>query len=229
MNKVLASLLMIGMVAAMAGAGTFAQFSDTETSKNNVITAGEIDLVVNGQNPLCSAVVEIDDIKPCWSQTFNKKVVVRNNPGYLYVNLTDIVNDTGVADFPDPDAGPVTNDPEYEAEGMTYDCATKEWTGDHAPVDDISTQIDYKVGLYTNNGGLPGTLIGSLYTYTTLNDAAAAGWIHLTNCGVAMNPGTKYWVVQTFHMNGDAGNEYQGDACTFTEQFKAEQTGDTTP
>lgn len=39
-----ASLLVIGLAATAAGAGTFAQFSDTETSATNVIQAGTLDL-----------------------------------------------------------------------------------------------------------------------------------------------------------------------------------------
>ncbi|MBU3967161.1 MAG: M73 family metallopeptidase [Euryarchaeota archaeon] len=45
MNKLLTSLLMIGVVAAMAGAATWANFSDIETSTGNTFTAGTLDLV----------------------------------------------------------------------------------------------------------------------------------------------------------------------------------------
>jgi len=58
MNKVLASLLMIGVVAAMAGAGTFAYYSDTATSVDNTFTAGTLDLVLydNGGIPVAMGV-----------------------------------------------------------------------------------------------------------------------------------------------------------------------------
>lgn len=43
---ILMSILMIGVVAIAAGAGTLAYFSDTETSTGNTFTAGTLDLVV---------------------------------------------------------------------------------------------------------------------------------------------------------------------------------------
>lgn len=48
MRKILIALLGVLLVAALAGAGTFAYFSDTETSEDNSFTAGTLDLVVGG-------------------------------------------------------------------------------------------------------------------------------------------------------------------------------------
>ncbi|RPF43055.1 camelysin [Thermodesulfitimonas autotrophica] len=44
MRKILIALLGVLLVAALAGAGTFAYFSDTETSTGNSFTAGTLDL-----------------------------------------------------------------------------------------------------------------------------------------------------------------------------------------
>ena len=46
-KKILISLSVIGAVAAIAVGGTIAYFSDTETSKGNTFTAGELDLLVD--------------------------------------------------------------------------------------------------------------------------------------------------------------------------------------
>jgi len=220
MNKVLASLLMIGVVAAMAGAGTFAAFTDLDTSVGNSITAGEIELAVNDNPALYDTVVEIGDIKPCWTFTVAKKVVLTNNPGFLYFNITDIVNSTG-----DTTYNGVSSEPEYEAEGMTYGAIG--WTGSHTPVDDVSTQIDYDVGLYSDEQG--NTAFGYTYSFSSLDAAVTA----MNSYGNKMLPmtstspmaaGTEYWVIQTFTMHGTAGNEYQGDKCEFTENFLAQQT-----
>lgn len=43
-KKMLLSLLVIGVVSVSAGAGTWAYFSDTETSEDNTFTAGTLDL-----------------------------------------------------------------------------------------------------------------------------------------------------------------------------------------
>lgn len=47
MRKILTSIMVIGIVATMLGAGTFAIFSDTETSTGNTFTAGTLDLKVD--------------------------------------------------------------------------------------------------------------------------------------------------------------------------------------
>lgn len=47
-RKVIISLVVIGVAAAFAGAGTMAFFSDTETSSNNTVSAGTLDMKVNG-------------------------------------------------------------------------------------------------------------------------------------------------------------------------------------
>jgi predicted ribosomally synthesized peptide with SipW-like signal peptide len=43
-KKILVSMMVIGLVAALAGAGLYAYFSDTETSSGNTFTAGTLDL-----------------------------------------------------------------------------------------------------------------------------------------------------------------------------------------
>jgi len=46
-KKILISLSVIGLVAAIVVGGTIAYFSDTETSTGNTFTAGAIDLKVD--------------------------------------------------------------------------------------------------------------------------------------------------------------------------------------
>ncbi len=95
MNKVLASLLMIGMVAAMAGAGTFAYYVDTETSVGNTFTAGTLDLEVNGENPLSSSFT-IENIQPSYAESDPKGINLTNNgtcDGYLSMWMENLVDD----------------------------------------------------------------------------------------------------------------------------------------
>jgi predicted ribosomally synthesized peptide with SipW-like signal peptide len=47
-KKILASVLVIGMLALAIGWGTYAYFSDTEKSSGNVFTAGSLDLKLDG-------------------------------------------------------------------------------------------------------------------------------------------------------------------------------------
>lgn len=50
MRKILLSLLTIGAVSALAVYTTRAFFSDTETSRNNILQAGEIDLIIDNES-----------------------------------------------------------------------------------------------------------------------------------------------------------------------------------
>ena len=65
MKKVLFSVLFIAMVASMIGAGTWAYFSDLETSYDNCFTAGSLDLKVDGfDDPNVLTYFEIECIAP---------------------------------------------------------------------------------------------------------------------------------------------------------------------
>src|SRR3989344_4407174 len=55
-KKILISLSVIGVVAAIAVGGTVAYFSDTETSTGNTFTAGAIDLTVDSTQHYNNAV-----------------------------------------------------------------------------------------------------------------------------------------------------------------------------
>jgi len=68
MKKILVSLSIIGVVAAIAIGGTIAYFSDTETSVGNTLTAGVLDLKIrDGDEKWGDGVVgtwTADDVKP---------------------------------------------------------------------------------------------------------------------------------------------------------------------
>lgn len=49
MKKVLIATLALALVAAFVGIGVYAQFTDTESSANNIFTAGTLNLTVDGQ------------------------------------------------------------------------------------------------------------------------------------------------------------------------------------
>lgn len=90
---------MIGVVAAMAGAGTFAYFTDTETSTGNVFTAGTLDLVVNGENPVSSH-FELENVQPSYNGACKVNLSnIGTCDGYLSMwieNLTD--DDNGLTE-----------------------------------------------------------------------------------------------------------------------------------
>lgn len=106
MRSVLMSVLVIGVAAAMLGAGTMAYFSDTEKSGQNIVKAGTLDLKVStgdslGDDPYI-VTVTLGDVKPgdgtigwgaghpdAWYWTVKN---VGSLPGVLTITVDNIVN-----------------------------------------------------------------------------------------------------------------------------------------
>ncbi len=111
MRKLYMSLLLIGLAAALIGAGSFAYFSDTETSTGNTFTAGSLDLeVYDGTNWVNGSNVDLG-----WSAVANNM-----KPGdteYIEIPVRNIGTVSGVPDFTFAitDNSPGTNP---EPEGM---------------------------------------------------------------------------------------------------------------
>lgn len=128
MKKQLMSIMVIGIAAIMLGAGTFAYFSDTETSTGSTFQAGTIDLAVNGENPWASAMFTFTDVKPCEDlEPFSINITnVGQNPGILSFIADYVENDKECDDDPAnfefaanaQDEGhntqPATGQPQYE-------------------------------------------------------------------------------------------------------------------
>jgi len=214
-TRILMSILVIGVVAMAAGAGTFAQFSDTETSEGNTFTAGTIDLTVNDENPLTNEVVKLSGIKPCEEHVVWKKVTASDNPYDLYLVIKGITTGTGTM-----------VEPECVAEGGTW--SDGECSGNTA-VDNIDAVTYYDLYLYSaGDDGECGTdddeLIktiedGSRYFATVATGSQTTP----LKLGSSLEPSKVYCVKQSFHLDGEAGNEYQGDTASFTEEFIATQ------
>ena len=84
-KKIIVSLAVIGVVAAIAVGGTVAYFSDTETSTGNTFTAGTIDIAVNDQNPWSqNGQYHFADMKPSQVEYSNFTI---NNVGTNPVNV----------------------------------------------------------------------------------------------------------------------------------------------
>ncbi|UIO99191.1 CalY family protein [Halobaculum sp. CBA1158] len=100
---VLGGLVTMGAASAAAGAGTVALFSDEETSTNNTVQAGTLDLTVNGSGS--NAVIDVSNVVP--EETGRDSTTLTNAgslPGYLTFGITG---------FRTPENG--VNDPESDA------------------------------------------------------------------------------------------------------------------
>lgn len=96
MNKIVLSLLIIGTIVSIAGAGTWAYFSDTEQATGNTFTAGTLDLKVNGADGTGVGHYTETNWKPGEPRNNN---VVFTNAGSLNGNLSiSVANIAPIAD-----------------------------------------------------------------------------------------------------------------------------------
>jgi predicted ribosomally synthesized peptide with SipW-like signal peptide len=120
-KKILLSLLFIGVVAAAAGSGTWAQFSDEEISADNTFMAGELDLLVSVSDetgllsPISgnldgSALIDVEDVSPVDSGLIT---IVLENAGTMPGEIGFLFayeDDGGVLTEPEEEAGDDSTD-----------------------------------------------------------------------------------------------------------------------
>ncbi|AKB17786.1 TasA family protein [Methanosarcina sp. WWM596] len=93
-KKILLSVLTIGVLAVVAGAGTWAWFTDSGTSTDNTFTAGTLELKVGTGTTI--APFSFTNIAPGFNE--NSVVNVENTgsiDGNLYVTITNIETTAG--------------------------------------------------------------------------------------------------------------------------------------
>ena len=114
-NQILLGLVTIGLVASVVGVGTYAYFSDTETSTGNTMEAGVLDLKLSldreiwedGSGPIAI----IEDMKPSYEKWSNPiYLMIVDNPGKLYKRLVLRECYTGETPEPELTEGDTTND-----------------------------------------------------------------------------------------------------------------------
>jgi predicted ribosomally synthesized peptide with SipW-like signal peptide len=95
MKKLALLVLALLVVAGMAGAGTFAYFSDTEASTGNTFTAGTLDLKVDDRDNPNVVSVTLSDMKPGDGTVYYKWVLKNTGtlPGRVSVTFSPITND----------------------------------------------------------------------------------------------------------------------------------------
>ena len=124
------SLLVIGVVAMAAGAGTIAYFSDTETSTGNTFTAGTLDLKVDWNESYNGAVIEnqpetdnpgaifdLSDVKPGDYGEATISLHVHGNDAYGIMTIIPTSNDDVSSTEPELDAGDDEDNPTDEWDG----------------------------------------------------------------------------------------------------------------
>lgn len=219
MNKIVKSLSVIAFVAAIAIGATSSYFSDEEKVSGNTITAGTIDIQLDGTNSVTTPYT-VADVKP--GETGYMNIDVKNvgtNPVKVSKNLSNFVVSGGTQTFSCPTLGTdakTSSEPECAAEGTTR-------------VDDLRPQIiyDLRVDVYANNSDQTPIWWQTIYTDAE-NKTLSTVYPEATTF-VALGtipPGGHMKVTQSYHFNYNARNEYQGDVLSFDITIKGEQESD---
>lgn len=95
LKRLLLSLIIIGAVGVVVVNLSSAFFSDTETSTGNTFQAGELDLLVDGQNDP-TAIVDVDDLKP-GDDVFEDKLLTIQNNAFLWLHLIEFESGQGTS------------------------------------------------------------------------------------------------------------------------------------
>jgi predicted ribosomally synthesized peptide with SipW-like signal peptide len=219
MRKILLSLFTIAIVGALIGGGVTAFFSDVEESLGT-FTAGTIDIAIDGENPW-EATFAIEQAKPSqvWYQEF-EITNVGNNPCVVYKHLKDFVAGGGIMAYPDPVTGPASSEPEYQA-GLNNGelpyvekCNIQKWI-----LYDLYSEITYPlVGGGTDQ-----------WHQTEFDENVSLADVRSVNVPLGSIPvDGKMKVIESYHLDYDTPNDYQGDTLSFTIEFYAVQLEGTT-
>ncbi len=188
-KKMLLSLLVIGVVSVSAGAGTWAYFSDTETSEGNTFTAGTLDIEIPNT-------FEFGDVAPGASNT---ETITIDNKGSIAAKSVFLELD--VVDTEPTD----DTEPETVAE-----------TALEANVYDISKMIEITSITY-NTVDISGKYSDDNSNgYLDLDDLNSAGEVEI-NSDADLLESTTATVIIDMTLRTTTDNEYQGDMSTVTE------------
>jgi predicted ribosomally synthesized peptide with SipW-like signal peptide len=222
-KKILVSMMVIGLVATLAGAGLYAYFSDTETSTGNVFTAGTLDIKLADGDEAYS-----DGVTATWKSPSNWA------PGESVPAELRIYNDGSVdADyllFKDQTVVPL--DPGADGSDLRNAILITEfieyrWDGSAWYVVCTNDLVAWEDWLYANHvewdsAGNDGKLTFREFWagYKTGTSGASDYFDVITgkeylDGNPAVPAGGYYKIKMTFTFDPDAGNKYQGDSLSF--------------
>jgi len=221
-KKIIGLGIAVAVVIALVTTGTFAVFSDTETSSPNTFTAGIIDLEVDCAGDTVFSAQD-DPLPPIFNY-LPANAIKPGDSGEVTISL-HLKADTNNADLwmqveNLENFGGVLSEPEAEAEAGT-------------PDDDIASQILVK--LWVDEGSTAGwqgkvedteegdNIFNGIETY--LYEGTLAGLVTAGQQTVQLNAvaSTTYYVGWSWELPSTVGNEAQGDYCTFDIVFGADQ------
>ncbi len=206
MKKILGLTVAALLVMALVGGGTWAYFSDPETSTGNILTAGTMDLKVDaGDIPVTTLNVPV---------TF---------PGDTGSGSTTLVNNGSLAGELDISTGPVNN---IGAVSGTSEYADD--SGDLGGVATIAIFIDVdQTTAYVADTDIGLKSDGTIYTtgalqYDTIDNYASESWGGATGVEAMAASASDDFIIM-YVVPTAAGNSIQGDSVSIDFTFILEQ------
>ena len=200
MKKILGLALAAFMVMGLVGGGTWAYFSDPESSAGS-FAAGTLDLTVDGENPWATGAINVGTLAP-GDHSGNTTITCTNTgnlEGDLWLRIRNVATDEG-----DTSVLRASSEPEAVAEG---------YPGAQTPTTDIDTMLALNCEVDSVAGGLNGLTLTTANTTTW--EKIKDNW---TSGSVVIEIGAT--------LNSTATNDYQGDNCTFDIELYLTQTDD---
>ena len=200
MKKLIGLGIAVAVIIALITTGTWALFSDTETSTGNEFQAGTIDLTLGESG---GAPITLTNMKP--GDTASGTMTVTNVgtlPGSLYASSGYVENDMTSAPTPDMTADEV-------AKMLLITAFTADTVDILSQIPDTDT--DSRITVYDMVNDTTGAAV------TDYDDPASGhGWFSYdTNMALA----EVHTYALTLQFDTAAGNDYQGDGITWTFEF----------
>lgn len=215
-KKILASIMVVGLLGLALGWGTYALFSDTETSEGNMLTAGTSDLTVNDENDPITLKFDVSNIAPGYDSGYLKWKCknVGTLDGTLSVVFSIIVNSDNGQNEPELATGDDDSDVGELGQYLKYTIgwAPYSWSVPSTLKSEWQTGPQHPWGTPGLNG-----LGGTTYNYGTLAAGAEIGFFMKLSLDENLRiwDGTKWIEVDD--------NIIQSDSVEFDITFRLEQ------
>jgi len=203
MKKILISLAIIGVVAAIGVGATVAYFSDTETSTGNTFTAGTLDLNLDGAN-INVVKFTVGDVKPGDSGT-----------GYWTLkNVGSLLGYVDVKSISVVDEDVTCTEPEGIAEADVNCGGTGAGTGE------LGSKMNVTLFTDVDHDGTVDAGDGDVVVYTGKLNAIAGNY----DQNISLAAGLTTYVSLNWSIDGaTVGNEIQSDKTTLGMTFELGQ------
>lgn len=216
-KKILASVIVIGILAFAMGLGTYSQFSDTNSSQYNTLTSGTLNIELSNDQTYWYGNVSNTWTTPGYwkpGDGFNSTLSVRNvgNIGcyWLHFCIEDLTGDTGTGSFAD----------NIFVEEFCW------WM--FKPDGSLRWMVNWTAAGIAGWGPFDSTVDTDIMTLQEFFNAYPYGpmaWEDVPPGILGPNDGSVVKITMLLRFNPNAGNALQGKSCTFEARVWAAQSG----